>query len=813
MKFKTVFGFVAAGLILLSWSVCHAQDRGDVFVGQDLHLSGENISVCSDDGFGQGANVLIFDSGFSMVIGANKLSSQSAVVFIDVVRSEYLGQIQTDYNCRVYLQKAVSIEQGVLARTVEIDRLVLDQGEALVASFFVSGQVFATAQNRSSISSSDIRQLPLYIEAIQSASPVRSHLVIDEEALVPVFEEYVKPTVAKEPVKATDIFKMKLPQLPKPEPVPEVEGDVVPQFEYPVNLAGVWGVKPEIVRTIDEDGKSIMTIIGRFYLWQKKDEKGNLLEFQADNAVIYLTSGDTEVKNPDPSQESFTGVEAVYLSGNVTMTEGIRTIRAEEAYYDFKNKQALAVKVEMRSFDAERGLPVYLRAARLKQVSETVFHADDIVLTSSEFYLPQISATASSIVLTDTTAIDARTGRPTAKSNYDGILSDMKLKYGKTTVFAWPKMRSNFERPDIPLKSVDIGKDSEFGMAVETRWHLARLLGRKEPKDVESTLAVDFFGKRGTGAGVDIEYQKSQYYGRMMGYILQDRGDDVDLGRDRENIPVEEDIRGRARFQHRHYLPYDWQATIEVNYESDENFMEWFYKNEFETGKDRETVLHLKRIKDNWGISILNKVRITDHLELTEELPTVEFHLKGSSFWDDKLTFYSDSSVGRLRDRLAPDTVSGGDAERFYTFSATRNEIDMPFMWNKIKITPYVAGTVGYEDKTGYTRDINNDTVAGDDTVWLGEAGVRLSTMFYRQDQFVKSRLWDINGIRHIVKPHLEAIIYDDHDKTVSARDTINIGLSQRWQTRRGKKDSLRSIDWMRLDVDATWISDNADNS
>lgn len=816
LKFKRIFCLFASAIVLLSCPLSYAQEKEDLFVGQDLHLSGVNMLVCSDNGFGEGKSVLVFDSGFSLEIGANKLASQDAVVIIESIRTEYLGQIETDFNCRVYLQKAVSIEQGALARTVDMKQSVLDQGEALVAGFFVSGQVFATAENRLSDSSSNIRQLPLYIAAMQSASPVRSGPVIGEEAVAPTYAEYARPAVEKESVKVTDIFKMKLPQLPKPIPEPEDDSDEEPLFEYPVNLSGVWGVKPEVTRTTSQDGKNIATVIGRFYLWQKKDEKGNLLEFQADNAVIFYSSQDSfNVEESDPSQESFASgsIEAIYLSGNITMTEGIRTIRASEAYYNFREKQALAVKVEMRSFDAARGLPVYLRAEQLKQVSETVFRADDIVLTSSEFYLPQVSATASSIVLTDTTAIDARTGKPTAKSSYDGILTDMTLKFGEIPIFAWPKMRSNFERPDIPLKSADIGKDSEFGMSVETRWHLARLLGRKEDQDVDSTLAVDYFGDRGVGAGVDVEYQKPDHYGQMMGYIMNDRSGEDDLGRNRKDVQASEDVRGRFRFQHRHYLPYDWQATVEVNYESDENFMEWFYRSEFNTGKDRESIFHLKRIKDNWGFSILNKVRITDHLQLTEELPTVEFHLKGTSFWDDTLTFYSDSRVSRLRDRLAPDTVSTGDAERFYTFASTRNEVDLPLMWDRIKVVPYVAATFGYEDKTGYTLDIDNVTQSADETVWLGEAGLRVSTMFYNQDEFIKSRLWDINGIRHIVKPHLEAVFYDDHDITATARDMVNVGLSQRWQTRRGKKEALRSLDWMRLDVDATWVSDSEDSS
>jgi lipopolysaccharide transport LptD-like protein len=829
-KIKSIF-YVCAIAILLSGAINYAQQKVDeYFTGQDLHLNAQNMIVCKDASFGPGTNILIFDQGFSLAVGANKFSSNKAVVWIDTVKSEYLGQTDTDYNCRVYLQEAVKVKQGALSRSTDVEQLVLDNGEALVANFVVSGQVFATAAQQSVSFSPDFRQLELYQNAVSAASPVRKGPVIAKEAVVPSFEEYQgykvpevvgTPGAPVQPEKQrwriADIFKLKLPnipQLPEPEPEPEPEPLAKLNFDYPVNLSGVWGVTPDIEKTT-ADGKNIATIIGRFYLWQRKDEKGNLIEFQADNAVIFYSSEDSfTLEQSSSAGSSFASgsMEAIYLQGNIVMTEGARTIRAEEAYYDFRKSQALVLKAEMKNFDTARGLPVYLRAEQLKQVSETVFHADEIGLKSSEFYLPQVSSTASKIVLTDTTAIDARTGEATKDSSYDGVLYDMRMKYGQRSVFRWPKMRTNFSRPDIPLKSVEVSRDSEFGTSVETRWYLAKLLGRKEAEGVDSTFAADYFGKRGAGAGVDIEYQKANYFGNLKAYVLHDKSGEDDLGRNRKNTDAGQKIRGRFRFQHRHYLPYDWQATVEVSYSSDINFIEWFHKNEFDVGKGQETVLHLKRIKDNWGFSILNKVRITDHRSLTEELPTIEYHLKGQSLWDHKLTFYSDSRVSRLRDLYGSQNKTTAP-QQFYTFASTRNEIDMPFSWKKLKVTPFLAGTFAQEDQGGYTRDVDNNVKSSKEKVWLGEAGVRLATMFFKQNNDIKSKFWDINGIRHIVKPHLEAVVFYSGDDTAESRDMINLGVSQRWQTRRGKKGNLRNLDWMRLDIDSTWVSDDASSN
>ena len=532
----------------------------------------------------------------------------------------------------------------------------------------------------------------------------------------------------------------------------------------------------------------------------------------ADGAVVYYRGDEFSFGKANQTENASAGgsVESVYFKGNIVMTEGPRTIRADELFYDFQTRKALAVNAEMRNFDPARGIPIYLRAATLRGISEDVFKAEDVTLTTSEFYLPQMSLNASEMLLTDTTSIDARTGKKLDKGSYDGVLEDVAVKYGNTTILRWPRIRTNFERPDLAIKKMRVGHDSNLGATIETQWYLARLLGVKEPEGVDSVLGVDYFSKRGPAAGVGIEYNRDNYYGGMVGYILKDTGED-DLGRvsSRENLEPPHETRGRYSLRHRQYLPYDWQLTAELSYLSDEHFLESFYRSEFNTGKAQETLLHLKRLKDNWAFSFLAKARINDFETETEELPTVEYHLKGASLWDRKLTFYSDTQVSRFRDRLS-NTSTSTAPQQFYTFAFTRNEVDFPILLNTVKVVPYIAGTYAFEDQTGYRRMLDGRRkTPGDDKVGLGELGVRVSTMLWKEDQFVKSRFWDLNGMRHIIKPHFEAVFYEATDNTIDMRDTYNFGLSQRWQSRRGTPKNLRSFDWMRLDLDATFLEKN----
>ena len=800
-----LFAMVAALMLFGSiFGVAAGAEMSAYLPGQDLHLLGGELVIYQGQEL-EDRHVLVFEDGFTMTIGGNTLSSDSAVVFIKNISSDYLSVVHVDYEARVYLEGNVSIESGKGSRTTDLSKIVVERGAALVTQFQVSGQVFANSDDYTTAEAKELFNVDLYNRAYSAIVPVKSEPTITSSAEVPEVVDVVKefaPSIAKT-------------KLAKPEPAkPPVKQ---PKFKYPVNIASLWEPAPRIEKTsTQEEGLSVATVIGRFYLWQKRDEKGGLLEFMADTAVVYFKGDEFKFgeDNRDDSSLGSGSAQSAYFKGNIVMTEGPRTIRADEMYYDFETRKALAVNAEIRNFDPSRGIPIYVRAAKLRGVSEDMFQAEDITLTSSEFYLPQVSMTASSMVLTDTTSIDARTGKKMEKSSYDAVLTDVSVKSNDTTLFNWPRIRTNFERPDLPIRKMAIGHDSDYGNTIETQWHLARLLGRKEPDGVDSVLALDYFSKRGFAGGVGIDYRRPDYYGGMVGYMIDDHGED-DLGRvdSRRDQEPSQQLRGRFSIRHRQYLPYDWQLTGELSYLSDRNFLEAFYRNEFQTSKAQETLIHLKRLKDNWAFAVLAKGRINHFENELEELPTTEFHLKGASLWDHMLTFYSDTQVSRFRDRIA-NGVETDESQKFYTFAFTRNEIDLPLLFNTFKVVPYVAGTYAYEGKDGFDRRLDGSEVdPGDKNVFMGEFGLRVSTMLWKSDPFLRSRFWDLNGLRHIIRPHFEAVYYNPSDSTADMRDVYNIGISQRWQSRRGTAKNLRSFDWMRLDVDATFVNDNADSS
>ncbi|MHC4148602.1 MAG: LPS-assembly protein LptD [Planctomycetota bacterium] len=831
--------FISVVFFLLAGRASFAIERQAArpFIGQDLHVrGGELMSVQKSPG----EHVLVVQDGFSMSIGANQYFSDSAVLWLETVTTEFRGRVGVDYEARVYLAGNVSAKKGRGAKTTDLRETVIEEGRSRVVRFRVSGEVFVTVEKRSP---GDPRQLELYKTAEAAIAPVGPRFVVQPEALVPELPTEIRPAeeVAEEvveeavvPEKEEAVAKPRKPGLlerifarkarpPKPaevvakpaevaEPEPEVKR---PRFRYPVNVAGMGEVAPQIERTEGPDGTYIATVIGRFYLWQKQDERGGLLELQADNGVIFYLGQAAAVDEEDSGAEDIlpTGpVRAIYLSGDVVLTEERRTIRADEMYYDFERKKAIAVNAVMRNFDVERGIPIYVRAAKLRQLAENKFSAEDITLTSSEFHLPQISLSASDVIITDTTTIDAQMGQ-LSDSSYDAQMHDVRMKVGEKTIFRWPFLRSNLQRPDVPLRSVHAGYDRTWGTSVESRWYLSRLLGLQEHKGTESTLELDYYSKRGFGSGVEIDYEREDYFGRLLGYIIRDTGEDK-LGRHRSRKDLEppRELRGRFLWRHKQFLPYNWQLATGVGYESDENFVESYYRGEFNVYR-QETYVHLKRLEDNWALSLLGKGRINDFEDELEELPSAEFHLTGQSLFDDRFTLYSDTEVGRFRQRIGNEH-SININERRFAFAGHRTELDMPVRARAFKIVPFVAGTFGYDDRSGFTRtlvDGSDSGEFGEDQAWIGEAGVRVGTQYWKVYPDVRSRLWDLRGLRHIIKPQFAAVFYEENDPAVEQRDTLNVGISQRLQTKRGPEGKRRTVDWMRLDVDFTWVDGSGD--
>jgi hypothetical protein len=144
----------------------------------------------------------------------------------------------------------------------------------------------------------------------------------------------------------------------------------------------------------------------------------------------------------------------------------------------------------------------------------------------------------------------------------------------------------------------------------------------------------------------------------------------------------------------------------------------------------------------------------------------------------------------------------------------------MPLFLGKARVVPFVAGTFGYDDGMGFRTNIDGMNVKSRESVYSGELGVRASNQYWKVYRNVKSKIWDLDQIRHVVRPYFSAVGYGHSDSSIEQRDTLSVGLSQRFQTKRGGSDGndklryrksapeQRVVDWMRFDMAFTWVED-----
>jgi len=751
------------------------------WLSPDLHLT---AGVLESYPMGSGQQLLICENSFSMAVADRRFTSSRAVVWITAGQTGAGETAATTYEVQAYLGGRVSGESAREKQDAGLKELVLRKGKSVVIETRIRGEIFVTADKKETGSPGS---LPLYQQAVAAFKEAGLSVPRTPEALL---SRAASAGAAKTQTKE-------------------------PRSGYTVGIAYPTDVMPNIEIAKSENGEEIITVIGRVYLWWQEagenPEQSQLYELEADSLVLWRKAADAAQQGtglPEAQQE---GVTQIYVSGDVLLTQGQRTIRADELYYDLQNKQALAKNVVMKTFDTTRNVPIYIRARQLRQIAENKFEADDIVLTTSEFWTPQLSLKAGRIRVTDNVN-EAGQDKTLAKSSFDVQLRDVEFKYLNTTLLDLPAVRSNRERPDVPIRTVHAGYDRAFGPSIETRWFLDRILGLKQPEGTDSSLELDYYGKRGLGGGVEINYERENYFGSLLGYAIDDHGEDR-LSRTRKDVEVPDEMRGRFRLQHRQFLPYNWQLTGEVSYLSDKNFLEQYYRTEFNVGKEQETLLHLKRIQDNWGLSFLGKVRIDDFLDQVEELPTAEYHLTGQSLFDDRFTFYSDNQISQYRYRFSPDNPIR-EPDDYFLFTGTRNELDMPLTIDRWKVVPFVAGTVGYEDGSGFQVALDESSVEREDAIWIGEAGTRISAPpVWCVYPDVESRLWDLHQLRHVIEPGLEAVAYAESDVVAEQRDTLDLEIFQRWQTKRGPIGQRRTIDWLTLDTDFVWVNHSSETN
>jgi hypothetical protein len=615
------------------------------------------------------------------------------------------------------------------------------------------------------------------------------------------------------------------------------------------------------------------------------DGKG-FLDIEADRMVLW-TRGNTQkiFNNLQSTQGETTNTLEFYLSGNVE----IRTItgmqseilKCDECYYDVGRNVAIALRSRLEVRDPKMIYPIYFDADELFRLNENLYQSNNVEVYST--ILPsdpglKVQVREATLEMRDipkrglfgSQVIDPATGLPVMEKQRYFKGKNMVVRVEDVPVFGWPYVQGDIDDPLGPLENVTFGASRAFGFQLGTTWDIYDLIGMQEIDGTRWHLLLDILTRRGPAAGTDFDFEgrdlfgvPSKYQGRIFAWGIYDDGEDI-LGGDRGrrifvapgvSVPVDHpDWRGRVLSRlNLQEMPYGFSLQTQLALISDRNFLEQYFRRDWETDLNQETFIYLKQQQDNWAWTGLVEPRLRDWITETEWLPRADGYLIGQKFFD-LFTYNVHGSAGyaRLRPTEEPafaysPTDIATETGRFDVFQ----ELSLPFQAGPVKVVPY-----GVIDTAYYTNDLSGD----DQGRLYGAGGLRSSMPLSRLYPAVESDLFNLSGLYHKVVfsgnyyiadsnvrftelPQLDRFNDDASDQalrnirprqfqfnpdnalflttsplfdpqfyalrrlidnridTLDRIHVLQLNMRQRWQTKRGFLGNQHVVDWMLLDM------------
>jgi hypothetical protein len=683
------------------------------------------------------------------------------------------------------------------------------------------------------------------------------------------------------------------PDAPRPPPGPGPTaavgpprpGQVAPLREF--HLAPRTSAPFQVDTRTMPNGEQALFITGGVILTIRDVSGQNMLDIEADRAVIWSRGNLGQLFGNLRSQEGEKTREAeFYLSGNVELRSRTgreeRILRASEVYYDVGRNVAVAHDADMEFKQPGLPDPVHFRADEFLQLSATQFKG-----LRAEIFSSRLPSDPGLAIYVSEGRLDVQ-DRP--KTNILGMtkinpatgqaeLDHQQIFHGDNVFieaegypfFYLPYIQGDINDPLGPLENINYKVDRVFGNQFSAQFNVYDLLGIEPDPGTRWKATTNYFDKRGPSLGTEYDYSGKEifgvpgnYTGLVKAFGINDTGTDI-LGGDRGVGDDHPKWRGRFLDRHIQELPEDFTVELQLSALSDKNFLEQYYKDEFDRDINQETFIYVKQQRDDWAWTVLTEPRIRTWVTETEWLPKADGYLIGQSFFD-RLTYNVHASAGYgrllLPEEPPPEIGVTNQQDNTGRFDLMQ-ELSYPFYLGPFKMVPYAV-----LDLTYYTNDL-----AGQDRGRVYEAGgLRTSIPFTRLYPDVESQLFNINGINHkivastnlyiahsdtpftllpqldrlnddatdqairditpqqtlfnpthglalqtdpLFDPQLYAIrqLVDNRVDTLDSVEELQMDLRQRLQTKRGYPGMQHIVDWMTLDLSATYFPrDDRDN-
>ncbi len=655
-------------------------------------------------------------------------------------------------------------------------------------------------------------------------------------------------------------------------------------------------------------GEQIAVLTGGIQILATFPERNNLvLDIEADQVVVWKKGGqaselvDAMQRDDGVTQGNESEIE-LYLSGNVIMRYGQnpgqpvprpgkppltedKVMRAERVYYDVTHNKALALNADLELIRSDLPEPAHFKSKQLIQVSPEEFKAVRSTASASklpgdpglDIYLRDVVITEERNIVTRSIfgfpVIDRTTGQEDVGTYRYFTARNSLVQIEDVPIMWFPYLAGDVNDPTGPLQSFVFREDRIFGAQFYSTWSILELAGIKKLPGERLDLSLDYLTSRGPGAGLTYDLAAQKLFGfeapfttHAVVYGIHDMGEDQ-LGGTRDLNWDPPGDRGRAYWRHiQDYEDFSFQG--QVAYLSDPNFLEQYYKYEFDQGPNQETFAYLKYQSGIGAATLLAEPNLArPWVTETQWLPKLDGWWLGQSLFD-RLTYNTWASVGygslqvyNLPPDQLPPGLNPAVVPREVPVNSGRfdwmQQLSAPFSAGAFKIVPY-----GNVDLAYYTEDNAGDSRGR----FYAGGGARVSMPLSRLYNDVSSEFFNLQGLYHKIEfgvnyynaysnmpfyltPQLdrlnddatqqsvrdinpwEPVFYPGptgnalfhsplYDPRLYALRRLNVDgstdelgtiqevqaeINQRWQTKRGYPGMEHTVDYFTLDLSATF--------
>ena len=507
-----------------------------------------------------------------------------------------------------------------------------------------------------------------------------------------------------------------------------------------------------------------------------------------------------DAADPKASIEAWLGplIRAAYADGGVLYRNDAedRTLEAERLFLDFERHRGLLHEARARFGGLEQavlgGRAVIVTAHRIRQLGRRRFEATDAAITTCDFDEPHVGLRVSRTeILQDEETL-------TWWHDSDSV----RVEIGSVPVFWWPGLSGEItsDRPLRPFESASVGQSGRFGFTVETLW--GDTIGDRRSDHLDWHLHLDHRWRRGFGTGLDAEYELGDglAFGQLRSSYQRDRARTDDT----TGEPVPRRDRGRLWLQHRFRLDDRWTLDLETHLISDDAYRLEYFEDEAKQDKPAETYGQVAYRGDGVGFWGLVRGRANSWDTQTESFPRLaatlfSYPLAGALFGVKEWALTTDVDVDASWQRRRGDEDLGGHGK-----SVGRGDVRValraPVPIGPVRFTPFIAARGTLYSRTREERD-------GDERT-LVEAGVRADLTLARTWSRLRSSLFDLDGLRHVVHLDLEYVRRDgvslapedlfinDEIDAFEDGERVTLRWRNRFQTRRGEsRDTVDALD------------------